>query len=208
MILVPGMPGVAFGTAAEGDLRQDEDRRTVIATDLGIPQAWAWLRQVHGRTVHRATGPGLLGDGDAAFTTVPGLAVAVATADCYPVALTAPGAVGIAHAGWRGAAAGVVTALRQAMAAAGHVPEAAAIGPGIGRCCFEVGPEVAERFPGRTATTSWGTASVDLPAALSAELDGLEVWVADLCTMSDEGFESFRRDGTTARQVAVAWLPG
>lgn len=207
MILVPGMPGVAFGTADEGDLRLDETSRARIAAEFGIPQAWAWLRQVHGRTVLRATRPGLLGDGDAAFTTGPGLAVSVATADCYPVVLTAPGAVGIAHAGWRGAATGVVTALRQAMTEAGHAPAAAAIGPGIGPCCFEVGPEVAERFPGRSTTTSWGTVSVDLPAALTAELDGLAVWVADRCTMSDAGFESFRRDGTTARQVAVAWLP-
>jgi copper oxidase (laccase) domain-containing protein len=128
-------------------------------------------------------------------------------ADCFPVIVEGAGGVGIAHAGWRGTSAGVVPALLQAMRGAGVGPVRAAIGPGIGPCCFEVGPEVAARFPGRVAATTWGTTSVDLRGALLDQLDGLEVWVAEACTMSGEGFHSYRRDGTPLRQAAVAWRP-
>ena len=152
--------------------------------------------------------PGPLGDGDAAFTTQPGLPLAIATADCYPVILEADGAVGIAHSGWRGTAAGVVSALRQAMAAAGVSPTRAAIGPGIGPCCFEVGADVAAQFSNHLRQTSWGTLSVDLRGSIVAALGGLDVWDAGVCTMSDGGYHSHRRDRDIERQVAVAWLPG
>lgn len=207
MIVSSDWPGMAFGTADDGDLRGDDRRRAATARDLGIGAAWCWLRQVHGTTVIRAFTPGTLGEGDATFTTVPGLPLAVATADCYPVVVRAPHAVGIAHAGWRGLAAGVVAALREAMVEAGHPPVRAAIGPGIGPCCFEVGSDVADRFPSHQARTGWGTPSVDLAAALRAEVADLEIWDATACTMSEAGFHSYRRDATPKRQVAVAWLP-
>ena len=159
----PGiLPGGGFGTAADGDARRDPKTRRLLSTELGIDPDWAWMRQVHGTTVIRATGPGSLGEADAVYTTVAGLALAVGTADCYPVVLVGTGIIGIAHAGWRGAAGGVVAELHAAMTAAGAAPHAAAIGPGIGPCCFEVGGEVALRFPGCEATTTWGTTSVDL----------------------------------------------
>jgi len=82
----------------------------------------------------------------------------------------------------------------------------AAVGPGIGPCCFEVGPDVARRFDGHMGRTSWGTPSVDIVAAIEPELSGLDVWRAGVCTMCGEGFHSFRRDGTPGRQVALAWL--
>jgi copper oxidase (laccase) domain-containing protein len=131
----------------------------------------------------------------------------VATADCVPVVLAGPGGAGIAHAGWRGAAAGVVAALRSAMEAAGTPPRRAAVGPGIGPCCFEVGPDVADRFPGFTSTTRAGTTGVHLAAALAADLDGLDVWEVRACTACGDGYHSYRRDGTDERQVALAWLP-
>ncbi|OFW66651.1 MAG: hypothetical protein A2Z12_08460 [Actinobacteria bacterium RBG_16_68_21] len=207
MILPPGFVGAAFGDAADGDPRRDPEAGRRLSARLGIPPDWAWLRQVHGAVVLRADGAGPLGEGDAAFTTRPGLPIAVATADCFPVVIEGDGGTGIAHAGWRGAAAGVVGALRQTMSAAGIAPRRAAIGPGIGACCFEVGLDVADRFPGRQSTTAWGTSSVDLRGELVAALDGLDVWMTEACTMSDVGYHSFRRDGTALRQVAVAWLP-
>ena len=208
MIRPPEFGGAAFGDAADGDPRTDDAARLAMAGRLGIPEGWAWLHQVHGTEVLHATHPGPLGEADAAFTAEPGLPIVVATADCFPVIVEGVGGVGIAHAGWRGAAAGVITSLLGAMAVHGITPIRAAVGPGIGACCFEVGPEVTERFPGHGAMTSWGTPSVDLRAAIVAALGGLETWVADTCTMSGVGYHSHRRDGTRRRQVAVAWLPG
>jgi len=85
----PGFRGVAFGAAADGDGRSDTTARRRISRSLGLSDAWAYLHQVHGRRVWRASGPGLQGDGDALFTTTPGLPLAVGTADCLPVVLEA-----------------------------------------------------------------------------------------------------------------------
>ncbi len=199
--------GAAFGAAGEGDGRSDPQARTSISARLGIPAAWAWVRQVHGVTVVEAVGPGPQGDADAVFTRRPGLPVAVATADCLPVALHGDGAAAVVHAGWRGAAGGVVGAARAALEAARAPAARAAIGPGIGPCCYEVGPEVRAGFPEFGAETTWGTPSVDLAAAVRAQLDGLDVWDAGVCTRCDARFHSYRRDRTDRRQVAVAWLP-
>jgi len=206
MIRPPGFLGAAFGTAMDGDGRDDPSARLAISAELGIPSEWASLRQVHGAGVIEVTAGGRLADADALFSSLPALPMTVATADCYPVVLEAEGAAGIAHAGWRGADAGVVPALRDAMEARGFTPERAAIGPGIGSCCFEVGPEVVERFPQFAATTSWGTASVDLVGAIVAQVEGLDLWRADTCTHCGTGYRSFRRDGTPLRQIGVAWV--
>jgi len=205
MIRPPAFRGAAFGDA--GDDTEDESGRVSISNRLGISVDWGRLRQVHGRGVVRARGAGVLGEADAAFTTEVGLPLAVYTADCFPVIIEGAGGIGIAHAGWRGAAAGVVAGLRTAMVEAGIDPLRAAVGPGIGPCCFEVGPDVARRFPGCEATTTWGTVAVDLRAAIVADLAHLEVWVADACTMCGDGYHSFRRDRTSDRQATVAWLP-
>lgn len=207
MIRPPGFRGAAFGAAADGDGRSDEAARRGISRALGLPEAWACLHQVHGRQVRRASAPGLQGEGDALFTTVAWLPLAVGTADCLPVVLEAPAAVGLAHVGWRGAAAGLVAALRGAMEAEGLVARRAAVGPGIGPCCFAVGPEVAAALPAHRAATRTGQESIDLPGAVVAALDGLEVWQSGECTCCGAGFHSYRRDGTRQRQVTVAWLP-
>ncbi len=156
MIRPPGFRGAAFGAAADGDGRSDAAARRRISRSLGLSEAWAYLHQVHGRRVWRASGPGLQGDGDALFTTTPGLPLAVGTADCLPVVLEAADGVGLAHVGWRGAVAGVVAALRGAMEAEGLAPLRAAVGPGIGPCCFAVGPEVAAALPGFEAVARTG----------------------------------------------------
>jgi copper oxidase (laccase) domain-containing protein len=115
MILSPGYPGVAFTTADEGDIRGNPAERVVVAERLGIPQQWAVADQVHGRVVVRAETPVNHGEADALFTTRTDLPLAVFTADCLGVALISEGAVGVAHSGWRGVAAGVVPALLEAM---------------------------------------------------------------------------------------------
>jgi YfiH family protein len=204
--MIRGLPGSVFSTAADGDLRSDPEARRMFASSAAIPPEWATVHQVHGSTVVRVEGPGTAGDADALFTTRPGVPVAIFTADCYPVVLSSARAVGIAHAGWRGLAAGVIDALRSAMGSAGVAPTHASIGPGIGPCCFEVGDDVLSVFPGHTAETTWNTPSVDLLAVVRDGLAGLDVWEAGVCTRCGSGFHSHRRDGTDARMAGVAWL--
>lgn len=204
MMTIPA--GVAFSTAADGDLRNSPSDRTLFASRLRISDRWATVDQIHGSGVVRAGGPGPSGRHDAVFTTVPGLPVAVFTADCLGVALRAEGAAGVAHAGWRGVEVGVVPALVEAMTAAGFAPTGAAIGPGIGPCCFEVGSDVASRFPATASTTTWGTPSVDLRAAVRAQIGSIEVWESSVCTMCAPGLHSHRVDATSARMAAVAWI--
>lgn len=206
MISAPDWRGAAFTDAGEGDMRGDDQARLRVSSALGIPVAWAMVRQVHGTEVARASGPGRVGEGDAIVTDIPGLPLAVFTADCFGVVLRSSSLVGVAHAGWRGTASGVVSALREEMTRLGHPPEAAAIGPGIGPCCFEVGPEVSRLFPGRVATTSWGTESVDLESVLMDQLQGLDVWSDGRCTGHDDELLSHRRDRTGHRMAALGWL--
>jgi hypothetical protein len=203
----PGVVGVAFTVGEEGDQRNDMTARSSLSSWLGIQRRWATVRQVHGITTLRAIDPGELGEGDALWTDVRGLPLAVFTADCFGVVLQAESAVGVAHAGWRGAAGGVVSALRAEMTAHGHAPTRAAIGPGIGPCCFEVGPEVEARFPLDLSETTWGTRSVDLISALRRQLEGIEVWVSGACTSHDPGLYSHRQTRTLLRHAGIGWIP-
>ncbi len=206
MIRPPAQFGAAFTDGSDGDVRSDPQARLQLTIDHAIPERWATLRQVHGDHVVRVSEPGHAGAADALWTTEHDLAVAVFTADCFGVVLKSEYAVGVAHAGWRGASSGVVARLRSAMAEEGHDPEVAAVGPGIGPCCFEVGQEVVDRFRGLEKTTSWNTPSVDLRAAVAAQLEGVETWVSDVCTQHQDGFFSHRQDGTSERMAALGWL--
>lgn len=199
--------GAAFGFGEHGDARSDIGHRTAIAAALGISPEWAWVRQVHGASVIHAASPGLQGEADALVTTARQLPLTVATADCVPVIIEGSRSVAVVHAGWRGVVAGVTAAAIDAMRTSGDVPQRAAIGPAIGPCCYEVGSEVADRLAPFAASTTWGTTSVDLPAAVAAQLGGIDVWSSGLCTHHDERFHSYRRDGTKLRQVAVGWVP-
>jgi polyphenol oxidase len=207
MIRPPGLDGVAFSEGSDGDLRHDLEARIAVARTLGLPSEWAVVRQVHGGDVRRVAGPGDAGEADALWTTQRRMPLAIFTADCFGVVLAAKSAVGVAHAGWRGARAGVTSRLRKAMTDAGHQPRQAAVGPGIGPCCFEVGQEVAAEFPTGTATTTWGTTSVDLPGVIRSQLAGLETWSLDACTRHGQGWFSHRADGTDKRLAAIGWLP-
>lgn len=204
MIRPPGLLWAAFTEASDGDVRDDLRARSHLH---GVPQRWATLRQVHGDDVIRVASPGAAGSADAMWTTEPHLSIAVFTADCFGVVLKADQAVGVAHAGWRGASRGVVSRLRSIMEEEGHVPHEAAVGPGIGPCCFEVGGEVAEEFEGFETSTSWGTTSVDLRAVLEAQLEGLETWFSRACTRHENGYFSHRESGTSARMASLGWLP-
>ena len=197
--------GVVFTLAGDGDLRGDAAARARVSGEAGIPPSWATVHQVHGARVIEAEEPGDLGEADALFTTRVGLALAVFTADCVGVVVQGTGGVGVAHAGWRGTLAGVVESLVGAMRSAGIEPEVAFLGPAIGPCCYEVGPEVRERFEGFEATTRDGRPSVDLPGAVAARLGGLSVERVGGCTVDGPDTFSHRRGGDRERMAAIGW---
>jgi len=127
--------------------------RARAAQTLGArPDRLVGLMQVHGAEVIEVTEPWAPGDGprgDALVTMRPDIALGVITADCTPILLadTAAGVVGAAHAGWRGAVAGVIEAVVAAMARLGAAPDriAAAIGPCIAQNSYEVGADLREQ---------------------------------------------------------------
>ena len=207
MIRTRGLPGVAFGEADDGDPRRDLAARTTVSATLGISDEWALVDQVHGSRVVVATGPGHLGPADGIVTRVPGLPVVIATADCVPVVMIGRDSVGVIHAGWRGVAAGIVPEASRTMRQAGDEVLKAVIGPHIGPCCYEVGDEVVASIGGYAESTSCGSQSVNLAAALRDQLSGIDVYDASACTMHDSRFNSFRENATPRRQVTVAWIP-
>lgn len=195
--------------------------RRRLADQVGIPvERFAHARQVHGDRVdrvrdapdgHWAAARPRDHEADGQATALPGVAVTALAADCLPIALIAPGAVAMVHAGWRGLHAGVVAAGVAAVRelAPGTEP-AAAIGPGAGRCCYEVGEEIHAAFAHHGPHVRHG-ARLDLKAIAARELERAGVRVihdADLCTICDEElFFSHRRDGgRTGRQGGAAWL--
>jgi YfiH family protein len=171
----------------------------------------ATLKQMHSSTCLPADGrAGLIGEGDALLEDAPGAVVAVRTADCIPILLVDERlrAVAAVHAGWRGTAAGIarraVEAMRERFGTdAGDLH--AAIGPGIGGCCFEVGPEVAAEF-GRNDVGN-DRVHIDLAAEnrrqlLEAGVTDERIYASNLCTKCLSGdFHSFRRDREAAGRL-------
>jgi polyphenol oxidase len=188
-------------------------QRLAAALDLRAENVLMGM-QVHGAEVivHEAAQdpspyaqPGTeLTESDGHATPTPGLAALVLVADCLPVALAGPGGVAMLHCGWRGLAAGIAERGAAAVSAT-----SAAIGPGIGQCCYEVGPEVLEAF----ANLGEGIADgrmLDLPEVARRQLRaaGIEgVESAGLCTKCNpELFYSHRRDGArSGRQAGLVW---
>jgi len=174
------------------------------------------LEQVHGAQV--ATGLGMAGrpraDGFLVSSFRPDRIAGIRTADCFPVLVVDPEAgIGTAlHAGWRGAAAGILSNGVKAMVDRGADPGTmtAAIGPGIGSCCFLVGPEVAEALPNAEVSKTDSGLFLDLASGIRAELAGLglspgRIHTAPWCTCCEpEKFFSYRRDGDpTGRMLTV-----
>lgn len=190
-----------------------ENRRRVLAA-LGLdPRDLATAGQVHGAGIAVVDGPGHTPGVDALVTRTPGLAIAVTTADCLPIVLTAPGLVSVVHSGWRGTAARMPAVAVRTLIDLGATPEvvSAHIGPCIRRCCYEVGDEVAVRFPPGCLVRSGERWRLDLPAAAIAQLRELGIEPSAIhdtgaCTACDpEWYFSHRRDGSPGgRQWAVA----
>lgn len=211
-----GVSGPPFDTLNLGRLTEDdaghvaENRRRLcveVGTDADLLR---FGRQVHGATVRRAAVNGEAGDG--LWTDAPGEPLLVFTADCLPIALArangdAP-AVAALHAGWRGLLAGIVGS---AVSALGGGTLAAAIGPGIGPCCYRVGEDVAARYRACFGEDVVRDGRLDLWSAAERALRaaGIEdVHRTDLCTCCDpDRFFSHRRDeGRTGRQGMIAYV--
>ncbi len=239
----PGVATALFTSRADGNFSTrrgvDPERGRCNRDELCERLGLDWLcasRQVHGtdvQLVRAASGRGgepVAIDADGHATALRGVGVTVMAADCLPVALAASGAspaVAMVHAGWRGLAAGVLEngarALRQ-LGADGELE--AAIGPGAGPCCYEVGAEVhaafaggrdrdadagdAVRVGGTEVAAQFERGMIDLRAIARERL--LAAGVANVhdvraCTICDERFFSHRREAERAgRQAGVAWL--
>jgi polyphenol oxidase len=201
-----------LGFLTDDDPAAVRRNRETLAQRLHVEPAWGL--QVHGNRVTRVSGPSDPDqpppEADGQATAVPGVAPMVLTADCLPVAIAAPGAVAMVHAGWRGLAGGVLQAGLAAVRELGGTGRAqAAIGPGAGRCCYEVGEDVHGEFK-RLGPTVRDGGHLDLKAiarALLEEAGVEEVYDAGVCTICNPRFFSHRRDqGITGRQAGLAWL--
>jgi hypothetical protein len=183
-----------------------------------VDRPWTVLRQVHGAEVIVVERPGdALGRaGDACVSRVGGVALAVLTADCAPVAFASPeGVIGVAHAGWRGLVAGVVEETVAAMRTLGAGTVHAALGPCIRQECYAFGPADLDLAVGRLGEgvrgrTSDGSPALDIAAGVAEALRqaGAElVWDSGVCTACSRDHWSWRARGDTARQATVVWRP-
>lgn len=221
---VGGVSDGPFASLNLGILTEDDpaavvQNRTLLCDAVGAdPDGATMAWQRHGANVTRADARGIVTPGtvydhcDGLWTDEPGRAMLLLTADCMPIAIARVGderpALAILHAGWRGLLAGIVGAGVRAL---GSRRLAAAIGPSIGPCCYEVGPEVAEPFreafgddvvrDGRLDL--WTSAERALRAAGVEEVDR-----SDVCTSCNaDRFFSHRRDhGRTGRQGVIAYV--
>jgi YfiH family protein len=173
------------------------------------PDGVTTLRQIHSAVVREAAGPGMdrFAEGDALVTGTAGTLVGVRTADCVPILIAdeRTHAVAAVHAGWRGTEAGIVARAVEEM---GRIYNSnpndlrVAIGPAIGVCCFEVGPEVALRFGIETESP----VKIDLADNNERQLrdSGVSnVWQSRQCTVcKPERYYSYRRGKDAGRMLS------
>jgi len=225
----PPFASLNLGILTEDDPEAVAENRRRLASALGRePEQIVFALQVHGtrliehheppdatavqfrgsfRTVSDRKEPrdGGIVEADGHVVTEPGLVPLVFVADCLPVALYGPGGLALVHAGWRGHAGDIKDVAAEAVEAV-----AAAMGPGIGPCCYEVGEEVLGAFADLGDGIAEGR-MLNLPEVarrLLAAAGVSRVESAGLCTSCEqELFFSHRRDdGRTGRQAGIAWI--
>ena len=207
-----------LGILTDDDAERVAQNRRILAESAGLAAesvAMGW--QVHGTDIRQweaaPDGGGYAEPGaeldrvDAHVTGVPRVGLLVLVADCLPVALADGDRVAMLHCGWRGLAGGIVELALERFAS----PPAAAIGPGIGACCYEVSPEVLDAFAELDGVAT--RRMLDLKAIVGRKLAaaGVErIEDVGLCTSCRRDlFFSHRRDrGVTGRQGGLAWLTG
>jgi YfiH family protein len=205
-----------LGILTDDDQQRVTENRERLARSAGVDAervAMGW--QVHGTDLRdweaAPNGGGYASPGaeldrvDGHVTHESGVGLLVLVADCLPVALATRDTVAMVHCGWRGLAGGIV----EKAVARFDEPPAAVIGPGIGGCCYEVGPEVLEAFDDLDGVARGRM--LDLKAVARRKLEGAgvrEIDDVDLCTSCrPDLFFSHRRDhGITGRQGGLAWL--
>jgi YfiH family protein len=212
----PPFASLNLGVLTGDDRKAVVENRRRLAGALGFsPGRVAIGRQVHSAELQDHQGPqrpspfaepgAEVPEVDGHVTAEAGIAPLVFVADCLPVALSGPGGVAMLHCGWRGLAAGIIARGVEKVGATD-----AAIGPGIGPCCYEVGEEVLERFSGLGPGAARGR-MLDLAEVATRLLQraGVErIERSGLCTSCEEQlFFSHRRSaGRTGRQAGLAWL--
>ena len=192
-----------LGILTDDDQSLVEENRRRVLEQAGVERV-AFGHQVHGTRLVEWDGPSSrpLEEADGHVTGREGLGLLVLVADCLPVALAAPDRVAMLHCGWRGLAGGIV---EEALAAFGE-PPAAALGPCIGRCCYEVGQEVLDAFADTDGAADGRMLSLRAVAEAKLRAAGIErVEHVDLCTSCrPDLFFSHRRDaGLTGRQCGI-----
>jgi purine-nucleoside/S-methyl-5'-thioadenosine phosphorylase / adenosine deaminase len=203
---------VAVKTGDEPD-RVLENRHRLAAALGRNPADVVMGRQVHGAELRwhdRRQEPRVYTDVvkspdevDAQATAEPGLAPLVMVADCLPIAFSGPAGVAMVHGGWRGLAAGIVASAAERVRA-----EVAAVGPGIGPCCYEVGEEVLAEFADLEGVAVGRMLDLTAVATRLLERSGVsEIDASGLCTSCNpELLFSHRRDGErTGRQAGLVW---
>jgi polyphenol oxidase len=218
--------GVSVGPCAGlnlGERTGDEpaavaENRRRLREALSLPDEPLWLTQVHGTDVYVDDGLGRpIVSADAAVTVHPGRVLAVLTADCLPVVFASLDGqrIGVAHAGWRGLAAGVLEATVAHLGVPGD-EVVAALGPCIGPEAFEVGAEVREAFVGAHAEAAvafapnaggrWQADLVMLARQRLTRLGVRSIGGGVPCTYADEAtLYSYRRDPRTGRMATLVW---
>jgi YfiH family protein len=205
-----------LGILTDDDQERVAENRALLAADVGLePERVAMGWQVHGADIkhwHDAPSHGgyaepgaQLDKVDAHTTEQAALGLLVLVADCLPVALIAPGRAAMLHCGWRPLAAGLVEKALEGF----DRPPAAAIGPGIGKCCYEVGEEVLAEFAHLGGVAEGRMLDLRAVARRKLEAGGVtHIEDVDLCTSCrPDLFFSHRRDkGVTGRQGGIAWL--
>jgi YfiH family protein len=204
--------GVSEGPYASLNLGlwTDDDPERVAANRERVRAAAGVERLAQGRQVHGtrvAADADGVPDADGQVVTRERVAPIVLVADCVPIALVAPEAVAMLHAGWRGLAGGIVAEGVGALRRAGATRVAAAIGPAAGPCCYEVGDEVRAAFGSSGRTLDLAEIAGGQLAAAGVD-DVADVGLCTICARDAEGprFFSHRRDGgVTGRQAGLAW---
>jgi hypothetical protein len=193
------------------------ENRAILAGEVGVdPSRIAMGWQVHGTELREwddAPAPGgyaapgaELPRVDGHLSSRPGVGLLVLVADCLPVALAGGGRVAMVHCGWRGLAGGILERALERF----EEPPAAAIGPGIGGCCYEVGEEVLGAFADLEGAAEGRMLDLRMVARRKLEAGGVRhVEDVALCTSCrSDLFFSHRRDGgVTGRQAGLAWIP-
>lgn len=220
---LPKLGGYGFNlsNAVGDDSSIVESNRTRVAEALGFRrERLALQRQVHGTTVSRVAEGYEPTQSDALVTDEPGWLLGISIADCVPVLIydARSRIVSGVHSGWRGTEQRVLPTTLEYMRRTFSSDPADLflfIGPAASACCYEVGPEVAERFHERySRATGPGKYHLDnkggvLDQALEWGVDPSNIELDPRCTICDESFHSFRRDGSgSGRMLALIGLKG